>query len=192
MTVTKARLESFSDGVFAFAITVLVLGVQVPELKTGSDSELRTALLRALSQLLPYVTSFATIGIIWLNHHAMFHSVERVEHTTLTLNLLLLLVVAFTPYPTAVLSRYGALPSGAFFYGSVLTLLGITYTLLWLHIVRRRLTSVHADVSDARRKFRRNMAGAIVYPAASLLALRLPRVSVLIYFLMAAFYFTPK
>ena len=107
MTVTKARLESFSDGVFAFAITVLVLGVQVPELKTGSDSELRTALLRALSQLIPYVTSFATIGIIWLNHHAMFHSVERVEHTTLTLNLLLLLVVAFTPYPTAVLSRYG-------------------------------------------------------------------------------------
>jgi len=101
VTVTKARLESFSDGVFAFAITVLVLGVQVPELKTGSDSELRTALLRALSQLIPYVTSFATIGIIWLNHHAMFHSVERVEHTTLTLNLLLLLVVAPMMAPAA-------------------------------------------------------------------------------------------
>jgi uncharacterized membrane protein len=118
--MNKARVESFSDGVFAFAITLLVLGVQVPEIKSGADSELRAALIHSISQLLPYVTSFATIGIIWLNHHSMFHSVQRVEHTTLTLDLLLLLVVGFIPYPTAVLSRYGALPSSAFLYGSVL------------------------------------------------------------------------
>jgi uncharacterized membrane protein len=73
----KARIEAFSDGVFGFAITLLVLGVQVPMLKTANDAELRIALLQELSQLVPYVTSFATIGIIWLNHHAMFHSVER-------------------------------------------------------------------------------------------------------------------
>src|ERR1035438_10339815 len=91
--MNKARLEAFSDGVFGFAITLLVLGVQVPSLRTVNDAELRVALLQALSQLVPYVTSFATIGIIWLNHHAMFDSVERVEHRTLMLNLLLLLVV---------------------------------------------------------------------------------------------------
>src|ERR1700730_5045974 len=102
--MNKARAESFSDGVFAFAITLLVLGVQVTELKTGGNAELREALLRSLPQLVPYVTSFATIGIIWLNHHAMFAGVERVEHTTLTLNLLLLLLVAVIPYPSAVLS----------------------------------------------------------------------------------------
>ena len=90
--MNKARLEAFSDGVFGFAITLLVLGVQVPTLKTASDAELRVALLHALSQLVPYVTSFATIGIIWLNHHAMFNSVERVQHRTLMLNLLLLLL----------------------------------------------------------------------------------------------------
>ena len=118
----KARLEAFSDGVFGFAITLLVLGVQVPILKTGSGAELRAALLQCLSQLVPYVTSFATIGIIWLNHHAMFNSVERVEHTTLSLNVFLLLVVTFIPYPTSVLSRYGALPSSAFLYGCTLTL----------------------------------------------------------------------
>jgi hypothetical protein len=78
--MNKARAESFSDGVFAFAITLLVLGIQIPDLKTGSNQELRGALIRALPQLVPYVTSFATIGIIWLNHHAMFHGLERVEH----------------------------------------------------------------------------------------------------------------
>jgi uncharacterized membrane protein len=107
--MNKARAESFSDGVFAFAITLLALGIRIPDLKTGSNQEPRGALIRALPQLVPYVTSFATIAIIWLNHHAMFHGLECVEHTTLTLNLLLLLVVAFIPYPTAVLSRYGAL-----------------------------------------------------------------------------------
>jgi uncharacterized membrane protein len=190
--MNKARAESFSDGVFAFAITLLVLGVQVPELKTGSNNEeLREALIRAIPQLVPYVTSFATIGIIWLNHHAMFHRVERVEHTTLTLNLLLLLVVAFIPYPTAVLSRFGALPASAFLYGAVLTLLGITYSLLWLHIVRRELGSTAKDKAEVRHKIWRNLTGPLVYSAATLIALRYPRVSVLIYFLLAAFYFVP-
>jgi len=111
--VNKARVESFSDGVFAFAITLLVLGFQVPSLDSASDPLLRKALLAQLPQLVPYVTSFATIGIIWLNHHTMFHEVEHVERGTLILNLLLLLVVSFIPYPTAVLGRYGALPTSA-------------------------------------------------------------------------------
>lgn len=189
--MNKARAESFSDGVFAFAITLLVLGIQIPDLKTGSDQELRETLIRSLPQLVPYITSFATIGIIWLNHHAMFHGVERVEHTTLTLNLALLLVVAFIPYPTAVLSRCGALPTSAFLYGAALTLLGATYSLLWRHIVRRGLSSSVSDKADARRKIRRNLTGSLVYPAATLIALRYPKVSILIYFLLATFYFIP-
>lgn len=187
----KTRLEAFSDGVFGFAITLLVLGVQVPALRTANDAELRIALLKELSQLVPYVTSFATIGIIWLNHHAMFHSVERVEHTTLTLNLLLLLVVTFIPYPTAVLSRYGAMPSSAFLYGSTLTAIGVAYSLLWLHITRRGLSSIRRDTEHARRKFRRNLAGSVTYPIATIVALFWPRVSIVIYFLVAAYYFIP-
>lgn len=187
----KVRLESFSDGVFAFAITLLVLGIQVPELKSANEPELRHALMSAIPQLIPYVTSFATIGVIWLNHHAMFHSVQRVEHTTLTLNLLLLLVVAFIPYPTAVLSRYGALPSSAFLYGCVLTLLGVTYSVLWLHIAKRRLSNEFADDRAINKKFLRNLIGSLTYPAATLLALWHPRISVVIYLLLAVFYFIP-
>src|SRR5215472_14504174 len=127
MGMNKARVESFSDGVFAFAITLLVLGFQVPDLKSVDDRQLRERLLQALQQLLPYVTSFATIGIIWLNHHAMFDEVESVDHPVLVLNLLLLFVISFIPFPTAVLSRYGALPSNTFLYGSVLTMLAMTF-----------------------------------------------------------------
>jgi uncharacterized membrane protein len=189
--MNKARLESFSDGVFGFSITLLVLGVQVPNLRTANDPELRVALLHALSQLVPYVTSFATIGIIWLNHHAMFDSVERVEHTTLVLNLLLLLVVTFIPYPTAVLSRYGALPSSTFLYGCTLTALSFAYSLLWMHISRRGLSPIGLDSKLARTRFRRNLAGSLAYPAAALVALRFPRASVSVYFVAAAFYLIP-
>ena len=143
--MNKARVESFSDCVFAFAITLLVLGFQVPDLKAADDQALLGALLGQVPQLLPYVTSFATIGIIWLNHHAMFHEVDRVERGTLILSLLLLLVVSFIPYPTAVLGRYGPLRSCAVLYGMTLTLLGASYTLLWCHIVRRRLSKVCND-----------------------------------------------
>ncbi len=189
--MNKARLEAFSDGVFGFAITLLVLGVEVPSLKTVSDAELRVALLQSLSQLVPYVTSFATIGIIWLNHHAMFDSVERVEHRTLMLNLLLLLVVTFIPYPTAVLSRYGALPSSAFLYGCTLTALSLAYSVLWRHISGKGLSSVQADPKQARTRFRRNIVGAVAYPAATITALRFPRVSVIIYFVVAVYYLIP-
>jgi uncharacterized membrane protein len=189
--MNKGRAESFSDGVFAFAITLLVLGIQIPDLKTGSNQELREALIRSLPQLVPYVTSFATIGIIWLNHHSMFQGVERVEHTTLTLNLLLLLVVAFIPYPTAVLGRYGALPTSAFLYGAVLTILGVTYSSLWWHIFRRGLSMSASDKGDTRRKIQRHVMGPVLYSIATLVALRCPRVSVLIYFLLAAYYFIP-
>ncbi|MGD0548740.1 MAG: TMEM175 family protein [Terracidiphilus sp.] len=187
----KARLEAFSDGVFGFAITLLVLGVQVPSLMTVSDTELRNALLQCLSQLVPYVTSFATIGIIWLNHHAMFHSVERVEHTTLSLNLLLLLVVTFIPYPTAVLSRYGALPSSTFLYGCVLTLLGVAYSLLWIHLSRRGLSRISADRRLGRVHIRRNLAGILAYTVAMTIGFRFPHISIAIYFATAVFFFIP-
>jgi uncharacterized membrane protein len=189
--MNKARLEAFSDGVFGFAITLLVLGVQVPSLRIVTDAELRVALLQALSQLVPYVTSFATIGIIWLNHNAMFDSVERVEHSTLMLNLLLLLVVTFIPYPTAVLSRYGALPSSTFLYGCTLTALSFAYSLLWRHISGKGLSSVRTDAKQARTRSRRNIVGALAYPAATVTALRFPRVSVIIYFIVAVFYLVP-
>lgn len=185
------RLESFSDGVFAFAITLLVLGIPVPELKNSDDLALRRALLHSLAQLVPYVTSFATVGIIWLNHHQLFHSVETVGHSTLALNLLLLLVVAFVPYPTAILGRFGPMPTSCFLYGATYTIVGIIYSLLTRHIHRNRLALNVRSTGEANTRNLRNAAGVLTYPAAALIGLRWPRVSLAAYFLLATFYFLP-
>ena len=70
--MNKARFEAFSDGVFAFAVTLLVLGFALPELHDPSDRELTAALLRLWPNLITYALSFGVIGIMWQNHHALF------------------------------------------------------------------------------------------------------------------------
>jgi uncharacterized membrane protein len=189
--MNKARVESFSDGVFAFAITLLVLSIPIPDIKSPDDQLLTTALLRAIPQLIPYVTSFATIGIIWLNHHSMFHEVEKVEHMTLTLNLLLLLVVAFIPYPTGVIGRYGALRSAVVLYGATFTAGGLAFSALWFDIRRNRLSREREDDARIRSITVRNSIGPLIYPLATALAFIAPKTSLGIFFGLAAFYFLP-
>jgi uncharacterized membrane protein len=189
--MNKARVESFSDGVFAFAITLLVLSIPIPDINPADDRLLTAALLRAIPQLIPYVTSFATIGIIWLNHHSMFHEVEKVEHTTLTLNLVLLLVVAFIPYPTGVIGRYGALRSAVVLYGATFTAAGLAFSALWFEIRRNRLSREQEDEARIRSMTARNLIGPVVYPLATALAFVAPKTSLGIFFGLAAFYFLP-
>ena len=99
----KTRLEAFSDGVFAIAITLLVLDLHVPE---RGDGSLAHALGRQWPADASYVVSFVTIGIIWVNHHNLMRHLERADHGLLFLNVFLLMAVAVIPYPTALVAHY--------------------------------------------------------------------------------------
>jgi len=189
--MNKARVESFSDGVFAFAITLLVLSIPIPDIKSADDQLLTAGLLRVIPQLIPYVTSFATIGIIWLNHHSMFHEVEKVKHTTLTLNLVLLLVVAFIPYSTGVIGRYGALRSAVVLYGATFTAGGLAFSALWFDIRRNQLSREREDDARIRPTTIRNLIGPVIYPLATALAFVAPKTSLGIFFGLAGFYYLP-
>ena len=102
-SAATSRLEAFSDGVFAIAITLLVLELHVPE--TG-DRSLARALAHEWPQFAAYLTSFLIIGIMWVNHHSMFREITRVDRPLLFLNLLLLLWTALLPFPTELIARY--------------------------------------------------------------------------------------
>jgi len=97
------RMEAFSDGVFAFAITLLVLDLTVPE---GSGRDLLAAVLALWPHYLTYVVSFATIGAVWLTHNAITEHLDHADSTFMRLNLLPLLFVAFIPFPTRFLAQY--------------------------------------------------------------------------------------
>ena len=99
-----ARTEAFSDGVFAIAITLLVLDIKVPQ-ELPESVRLGTALLQLWPSYLAFLTSFVTIGIMWINHHRLFTLIKRSDHWLLQLNGLLLLEDTFLPFPTAIVAE---------------------------------------------------------------------------------------
>lgn len=147
--MNKGRFEAFSDSVFAFAITLLILGIALPAFKNPppSERELAHALLRLWPNLLAYILSFSVIGIMWQNHHALFRLVGTVDRMTVFLNLSLLGVTVFIPFATSVLGAYPTMRSSTFLYGLTLTSSGSIYNLLLWRLTQ--MGAFHANVSEA-------------------------------------------
>ena len=141
-----ARIEAFSDGVFAIAITLLVLDLKVPH-DLPETAGLSRALLNQWPAYLAFITSFATIGIMWINHHRLFALIKRSDHSLLVLNGLLLLFVTFVPFPTAIVAEYVRGRDqhvAAIVYSGTFTMLAIIFNLLW------RYASYHNRLLDRR------------------------------------------
>jgi uncharacterized membrane protein len=138
--MNKSRVEAFSDGVFAIAITLLVLTIAEPT----SYHDLSHQLFSRWPSLAAYVVSFAIIGIMWLNHHSLFTNFERIDRGLFYLNLLLLMTITFLPYPTGVLGQALAQGRGertaAILYAVVMTVNAWAWGAMWLYgSTRRRL-----------------------------------------------------
>jgi uncharacterized membrane protein len=193
--VNKARFESFSDGVFAIAITLLVLGFAVPmhgELKWATEAELTHELLKLWPNLIAYALSFAVLGIMWQNHHALFRAVRHVDRVTVFLNLLLLGSTVYIPFVTSTLGFYPTTHAATFLYGVVLSICATWYNVILWHLVRSRafVESVTADRIDATVKAYR--IGWLTYAAATLVALFVPLASFALYVLIAGYYLIPR
>jgi uncharacterized membrane protein len=148
--MNKSRVEAFSDGVFAIAITLLVLTIAQPT----HYRDLGHQLASRWPSFAAYVVSFAIIGIMWLNHHSLFSSFERIDRGLFYLNMLLLLTITFLPYPTGVLGEALAQGQGtktaAVFYGVTMAVNAYAWGALWFYgSYRRRL--LHASFPEEER-----------------------------------------
>lgn len=190
--MNKSRFEAFSDGVFAFAITLLILGISLPAIHLASNRELSAGLLRLWPNLIAYALSFAVIGIMWQNHHALFRRVERLDRATVFWNLVLLGGTAFIPFATSTLGVYPTMSSAALLYGLTLSWTATAFNLMLDHLIRAR--AFHESVSDATiaATVRAYRTGWAVYVAATLLAFVLPVLSVAGYILIAIYYLVPR
>ncbi|MEG4073203.1 TMEM175 family protein [Microcoleus sp. Pol14C2] len=187
------RLEAFSDGVFAIAITLLVLEIKVPP----PDTALGAELLQLWPSYLAYAVSFLVIGAIWINHHPMFKHIVRVDGTLLLLNVLHLMPIAFLPFPTAVLAEAfhrgmdESVAGG--FYGGILTLIGIFVNVMWRYAAHEyRLIDTRLTAKKVRKIRRLFLVGPIVYAIATVVALVVPWLAVLIFILLNLFYLWPR
>lgn len=186
-TLSKSRFEAFSDGVFAIAITLLILEIHLPVLRGGSGAssvrEQLFALLGLWPSYLVYAASFATIGIMWINHHALFRYTERITHGVTVANLVLLGFISFLPFVTEALGTYGLTPVTVVAYGLVLTAIAWCYTLVFDQVLA---------AEEIPRHFRLwNLFGLLAYPIVTAIGFFFPLGGVVATVLLACFYMAP-
>ena len=187
--MSRGRAEAFSDGVFAVAITLLIFNVHVPEAR----GDLTAELLRQWPAYAAYVASFLTIGVMWINHHRIFTLLARVDSALLLLNLLLLMCIAFLPFPTTLLGEHigqGAdARTAAVAYSLNATLIAIAFGALWVYALNREdVLAPHVDRDVARSLAPRFMVGTFVYAASIALAFWSPIAVLPLYALLAIYY----
>jgi uncharacterized membrane protein len=199
--VDSRRAESFSDGVFAVAITVLVFNLLPIADKTAAPpagSGLTAHILAGYwASYLAYVVSFMTIGIMWLNHHTMMAQVTKVDRTVLVLNLFLLMGIVAIPFPTALVADHltgtdgsnGQATVATVIYGLVMIVISLGYAAMWLYL------AAHQAKLGARKRVRtprlstvRFTAGNAGYLLGTLLALVSPVTALIIFGSLAVYY----
>jgi uncharacterized membrane protein len=193
--VSTGRLESFSDGVFAVAATLLVLNIMVPP--PASTRHLAHALAHMWPVYAAYATSFITIGIIWVNHHAAISRLRIADHAILIVNLLLLLTVAVLPFATSLIATYlregnGASLAAGVYAGSFLVM-SLAFTWLNSLILFKRAHMLKEDLTAEQRRFilRRGVTGLVPYAIAVGLAAVSPYATLVICAALGVFYALP-
>jgi uncharacterized membrane protein len=188
----KNRFEAFSDGVFAIAITLLVLDLGVPE--TAIENPLQSV-IDEWPAYLAYVVSFASVGALWLEHNAITENLRFTDTALIRLNLLLLLLVSFIPFPTSLLSEFRGNPEAVrvavTLYGITLLAASSMIAVLWRHAVRARLVREDLSDEDAQTLAKRLNPSLWAYLAIILAGLVVPRLAVLGYLAIAVFLILP-
>lgn len=190
--MTTTRLEAFSDGVFAIAITLLVIEIKVPTETRG--------LARELGKLWPsylgFVISFLLIGLIWANHHTMFEHIVRCDRVLLFFNVLLLMNVAFLPFAAGVLAEAFRAGEGqrtaVAFYGGALTIGGVFFNAIWEYARRgHRLLAETITAARARSISRRFVLGPLLYLFATAVGAAQPVVGISLFAGLILLYWLP-
>jgi uncharacterized membrane protein len=183
------RVEAFSDGVFAIAITLLILAVGIEQSLSGGS--LRHQLLHLWPAYIAYAVSFLTVGIMWVNHHQVFRHFERVDRPLLLLNILLLMCISFTPFPTRVVADHATngadRRAAALLYGATMTITAICFFAVWYYGARRLLRP-DTDMREVTGITRSYLPGAPTYALATAVAFVSSIASLIMFGAIAIFY----
>ena len=184
--MTTGRAETFADGVLAIAATLLILNVgsSLPAAAPITHG-LGHELTRSWPTFAAYGISFFTIGIIWVNHHALMHQIERVDRTFLFITVFFLMTVSFIPFPTRLIAENLKEPGGriaAMTYGFTLTATAVGFNALWFYAIHKnRLLRADADPAVVKGITRSYVMGPWIYLLATLVALASPGASFIMF-----------
>jgi uncharacterized membrane protein len=184
-------MEAFSDGVFAIAITLLVLDLAVPETGSGVGH----ALLDQWPLYTAYLVSFASVGAVWIAHSTITNHLERVDSVLLRLNLLLLFFVSVLPFPTKMLAEFmgdfGPERIAVTIYGLNLLAMSAMTSVVWRHAVSEGMLSSEHPEEEIKEVTKKLTPGLGFYAVAIATGLLAPRVAVFLYLAIALYLLIP-
>ncbi len=191
--LTKARLETLTDGVFAIVMTLLILDIKVPMVPRASVTEdLPAALTLLWPRILSYAISFVLLGVYWIGHHALFHYIRKSDRTLLWINMIFMMAVAFVPFSAALMSEYGRQAIAVRIYGLNQLAAGLSLYAQWWYATRgRRLVDHDLDPRIIRLASQRILMAPLFYTVAIVVSGYEPILCVLIYALVPLYYIFP-
>jgi uncharacterized membrane protein len=191
---TKNRVEAFADGVFAIIVTLLVLEIKVPHIVIHDNAEqLLFALIGILPKFISWLISFFTVCVIWVNHHRLFKRCSGINQGLFWLNALLLLWISFIPFPAAVLGDYHNNQTAIIFYGIVMMLMAMTFSLMRIYILKNpSLLSKEVDLKKFKKATTYSIIfGPVLYLIGALVSFIHSYISFTIYFGIALYFIFP-
>jgi uncharacterized membrane protein len=181
-TLTTTRVAALCDGVFAIAMTILVLAIAVPRSETVPAEQLPAALRRLAPQVLVYVISFINLGVLWVGQHNQYHFIARADRWFLWINIAFLLLVSFMPLATALLGSYPLNRLALFVYGANLLAATLVLALHWHYATSGgRLTAGPLTPGVVRLAHRRMLGSASAYAVALVLSLLVPAAGLVLF-----------
>ena len=189
--LSTGRIEAFSDGVFAVAITLLILEIKIPHLEMGES--LWHSVLQLWPKFMAYVVSFGVIGIFWMGHHIMFHYIKRSDRVLLWLNTVLLMFISAIPFAAGLIGEYRDDPAAVAVYGALLCATGLIFYITWAYAAHRhRLIRANMPADLVSLGHKAVLAAPIIYAIAMVFAFVDPLISKIIYLLVPIAYLVPS
>jgi uncharacterized membrane protein len=186
--MNKNRLENFSDGVFAFAVTLLILNVKIRDSKVMDNHGLNTMLVNVVPHVATFAFSFLVIGVFWVAHHRIFSFVKVLDSTLLWLNIVYLLFIAVIPIAAAIISEYPFLPTAILLYSATLLVIALMHFILLEYMLRNKTLKHEALTKDVYKSAQRTaIVGPICYIMAGLTSFI--NVYISLFFIVAAMVF---
>jgi uncharacterized membrane protein len=192
--ISKSRIETLTDGVFAIVMTLLVLEIAVPQL-THSEAtavELLRQLLELWPVILSYTISFIILGFFWINHHDQFHYIKKANHVFVWITIFYLMFIAFIPFSTALLGEYTDQQISVVIYGINITVAGIWARVQWWYAAKdHRLIDPDLDPIFIKIMSRRGTIGIVIYLIAAAISFVSITASLVLFIAIPIYYLVP-
>lgn len=186
------RIAELTDGVFAIVMTLLVLGIDVPEIpEERLNEQITDTVLNLWPRMLVYVISFLNLGIFWMGHHSQFHFMRRVDRTLLWLNILFLMMVSLVPFTTRLVGRYGNQEISLWLYGANFILISLLLLVNWRHAARKGLLEDDTGADTIAGATRWILVGPALYAVGIGLSFLDTRLSLALFMLIPILHLLP-